>query len=144
MVQFMDKSVLAQCGTPDMRGPIALGLSYPDRMQNGSSAIDFKTIPALTFETMDSHEHQARFPGLALAWQVLNATPGTTAVLNAANEIAVQAFLDGLIRFDQIHSVNIETLSKVAPSKPTTLADLLGIDAMSRESADATVKQFAA
>ena len=144
MVQFMDKSVLAQCGTPDMRGPIALGLSYPDRMQNGSSAIDFKTIPALTFETMDSHEHQARFPGLALAWQVLNATPGTTAVLNAANEIAVQAFLDGLIRFDQIHSVNIETLSKLAPSKPTSLADLLEIDAISRESADATVKQFAA
>ena len=144
MVQFMDKSVLAQCGTPDMRGPIALGLSYPDRIQNGSSAIDFKTIPALTFETMDSHEHQARFPGLSLAWQVLNATPGTTAVLNAANEIAVQAFLDGLIRFDQIHSVNIETLSKVAPSKPTSLADLLEIDAISRESADATVKQFAA
>ena len=93
---------------------------------------------------MDSHEHQARFPGLALAWQVLNATPGTTAVLNAANEIAVQAFLDGLIRFDQIHSVNIEPLSKVAPSKPASLADLLEIDAISRESADATVKQFAA
>ena len=59
MVQFMDKSVLAQCGTPDMRGPIAFGLSYPDRIQNGSTAIDFKTIPALTFETMDSHDHHS-------------------------------------------------------------------------------------
>ncbi|HMS26498.1 MAG TPA: 1-deoxy-D-xylulose-5-phosphate reductoisomerase [Burkholderiaceae bacterium] len=143
MVEFKDKSLLAQCGTPDMRGPIALGLSYPERIQNGSNAIDFKTIPALTFETMDSHDHQARFPGLSLAWQVLNAAPGTTIVLNAANEIAVQAFLDGLIRFDQIHAVNIETLSKVTPSKPGSLADLLGIDSISRDSAAATVKQLA-
>lgn len=143
MVQFKDKSVLTQCGTPDMRGPIALGLSYPDRIQNGSSAIDFKTIPALTFETLDSHEHQARFPGLALAWQVLQAASGTTAVLNAANEVAVQAFLDGLIRFDQIHWVNIETLSTISPPNPASLDDLLGIDAMSRDAAAATVKQFA-
>lgn len=143
MVQFKDKSVLAQCGTPDMRGPIAFGLSYPNRIQNGSTAIDFKTIPALTFETMDSHDHQVRFPGLSLAWQVLNAAPGSTAVLNAANEIAVQAFLDGLIRFDQIHAVNIETLSQVLPSNPSSLDDLLGIDAMSRDAATSMVKQIA-
>ncbi len=142
MVQFKDKSVLAQCGTPDMRGPIAFGLSYPDRIQNGSNPIDFKTIPALTFEAMDSHDHDARFPGLALAWQVLKAPPGSTVVLNAANEIAVQAFLDGLIRFDQIHAVNIETLSHVFPSKPASLEDLLEIDAMSRRSAASIVKQF--
>ena len=144
MVQFRDKSVLAQCGTPDMRGPIALGLSYPDRIQNGSSAIDFKTMPALTFETMDSNDHWARFPGLALAWQVLNSVAGTTAVLNAANEVAVQAFLDGIIRFDHIHRVNVETLSNVVPSKPKSLDDLLAIDANSRDTASDIVKRFAA
>ena len=71
-------------------------------------------------------------------------TGGTApAILNAANEIAVQAFLDGLIRFDQIHAVNIETLSKVLPSNPASLDDLLGIDAMSRDAATSMVKQIA-
>ena len=142
MVQFRDASVLAQLGTPDMRGPIAYGLSWPNRIENGASPIDFKTLSAMTFEAIDSNNHPARFPGLALAWDVLRAPAGTTAVLNAANEVAVQAFLDERIRFDQIHAVNQSTLSAITPSKPTRLEDLLGIDAQSREAALAQVKRF--
>ncbi len=142
MVQFRDASVLAQLGTPDMRGPIAYGLSWPDRIENGASAIDFKNLSAMTFEAIDSNNHPARFPGLALAWDVLRAPAGTTAVLNAANEIAVQAFLDERIRFDQIHAVNQSTLSEVLPVKPMNLDDLLAIDAQSRQSALSHVKRF--
>lgn len=142
MVQFRDASVLAQLGTPDMRGPIAYGLSWPNRIENGALPIDFKNLSAMTFEAIDSNNHPARFPGLALAWDVLCAPAGTTAVLNAANEIAVQAFLDERIKFDQIHAVNQSTLSAVIPSKPTSLEDLLAIDAQSRVSALAQVKRF--
>ena len=142
MVQFKDASVLAQLGTPDMRGPIAYGLSWPNRIENGASAIDFKNLSAMTFEAIDSNNHPERFPGLALAWDVLRAPAGTTAVLNAANEIAVQAFLDERIRFDQIHSVNQSTLSTILPATPTSLGDLLDIDAQSRTAALAQVKRF--
>ena len=142
MVQFRDTSVLAQLGTPDMRGPIAFGLSWPDRIANGSTALDFKTLSAMTFEAIDADDHAARFPGLSLAWQVLRAPAGTPAVLNAANEVAVQAFLDQRIRFDQIHAVNLVTLSEILPSKPSTLDDLLTIDAVSRQAALAQVKRM--
>lgn len=142
MVQFRDASVLAQLGTPDMRGPIAYGLSWPNRIENGASAIDFKNLSAMTFEAIDSNNHPARFPGLVLAWDVLRAPAGSTAVLNAANEVAVQAFLDERIRFDQIHAVNQSTLAEVIPSKPKYLDDLLAIDAQSRSAALAQVKRF--
>lgn len=142
MVQFRDSSVLAQLGTPDMRGPIAYGLSWPDRIENGSSALDFKNLSAMTFEAIDSNKHPERFPGLALAWDVLRAPAGTTAVLNAANEVAVQAFLDERIRFDQIHAVNQSTLASVFPSKPMQLDDLLDIDTQSRHAALTQVKLF--
>jgi 1-deoxy-D-xylulose-5-phosphate reductoisomerase len=142
MVQFRDASVLAQLGTPDMRGPIAYGLSWPNRIENGASAIDFKNLSAMTFEAVDSNNHPKRFPGLALAWDVLRAPAGATAVLNAANEIAVQAFLDERIRFDQIHAVNQSTLAAITPSKPTSLEDLLAIDTQSRDAAMAQVKRF--
>jgi 1-deoxy-D-xylulose-5-phosphate reductoisomerase len=144
MVQFRDASVLAQLGTPDMRGPIAYGLSWPDRIENGAAAIDFKNLSAMTFEAIESNDHPARFPGLALAWDVLRAPAGTTAVLNAANEIAVQAFLDERIRFDQIHALNQATLSAVMPAKPRNLEDLLAIDAQSRQSALAQVARWEA
>ena len=142
MVQFRDTSVLAQLGTPDMRGPIAFGLSWPDRIVNGSAAIDFKSLSAMTFEAIDSNDHAVRFPGLALAWHVLRAPAGSPAVLNAANEVAVQAFLDQRIRFDQIHAVNLATLSKIQPFKPATLDDLLTIDALSRQAALEQVKRM--
>ncbi len=135
MVQYKDNSVLAQLGSPDMRGPIAYGLSWPERMVSGSTALDFSAMADMTFESSESRDHPQRFPGLKLAWSALRAPSGTTAVLNAANEIAVAAFLDKRIRFDQIHQVNIETLEAVSISAPQSLEDLLALDAQSRQAA---------
>ena len=132
MVQYRDSSVLAQLGTPDMRVPIAYGLAWPERVASGAQALDFASLADMSFESFDSRDHRQRFPGLQLAWDVLKAAPGTTAVLNAANEVAVAAFLEREIRFDQIHSVNLATLGAVAPSKPHGLADLLALDAEAR------------
>jgi 1-deoxy-D-xylulose-5-phosphate reductoisomerase len=139
MVQFVDHSVVAQLGTPDMRGPIAYGLAWPGRHISGASAIDFSTLAGLTFETFSHPGHQQRFPGLKLAWEALDAVPGTTAVLNAANEVAVAAFLESQIRFDQIHAINLETLARFVPAAPVSLEDLLAIDQEARSRAGALV-----
>lgn len=140
MVQFTDASVIAQLGTPDMRVPIAVGLAWPERIESGAARLDFRQMASLTFDAPDA----ALFPGLELAWQALRAAPGTTAVLNAANEVAVEAFLDRRLRFDRIHAVNMETLEAVAPSKPASLADLLALDASARAAANAAALRFAA
>jgi 1-deoxy-D-xylulose-5-phosphate reductoisomerase len=97
----------------------------------------------MTFESFDSRGHRERFPGLQLAWDSLAAAPGTTAVLNAANEVGVAAFLGRAIRFDQIHQVNTETLTAVSPSKPASLQDLLALDAESRAAAGQVVRRLA-
>ena len=131
MVQFKDASILAQLGTPDMRVPIACGLAWPERIESGASRLDFAALAALTFEEADVR----RFPGLHLSWQALNAPEGTTAVLNAANEVAVDAFLTGKLRFDHIHAVNLATLDAVQPSKPDSLESLLALDAAARVAA---------
>lgn len=131
MVQFKDASILAQLGTPDMRVPIACGLAWPERIESGASRLDFAALVALTFEEADVR----RFPGLHLSWQALNAPEGTTAVLNAANEVAVDAFLTGKLRFDHIHAVNLATLDAVQPSKPDSLESLLALDAAARVAA---------
>ena len=142
MVQYKDNSVVAQLGTPDMRVPIAYGLSWPERMASGAAALDFHALAAMTFEAMDGHGHPDRFPGLKLAWATLKGASGSCAVLNAANEIAVEAFLNRQIRFDQIHQVNEATLSAVSAFSPQNLADLLDIDRRSREAAIDWVARF--
>ena len=142
MVQYRDNSIVAQLGTPDMRVPIAYGLSWPKRMASGAKALDFEALGALSFESFKSADHQARFPGLRLAWQVLNAPVGTPAILNAANEVAVAAFLDRQIRFDQIHAVNEATLASVSPGRADTLDDLLGLDAQARRVGSALVRKL--
>ncbi len=139
MVQYTDNSVVAQLGTPDMKAPIAYGLSWPDRMVSGARALDFRAMADMTFEALSSNGHEQRFPGLKLAWSVLKAPAGATAVLNAANEIAVAAFLDRKIRFDQIHGVNLETLDAVIPVSPQSLEDLLALDAAARAAANRAV-----
>jgi 1-deoxy-D-xylulose-5-phosphate reductoisomerase len=138
MVQYHDASIVAQLGTPDMRVPIAYGLSWPERIVSGANPVNFLTVAPLTFETPDPR----RFPGLPLAWQALEAAPGTTAVLNAANEVAVAAFLGQRIRFDQIHAVNLATLSQVLPGRSVCIEDLLAIDAESRSVAELTVQSL--
>ncbi len=142
MVQYRDTSVVAQLGTPDMRVPIAYGLAWPERMTSGASALDFRALPAMTFEALDSNGHRERFPGLQLAWDALRAPAGTTAVLNAANEVAVAAFLERHIRFDQIHHTNVATLAAVSPSSPQTLDDLLALDARAREAAGREIQRM--
>ena len=131
MVQFHDASVIAQLGTPDMRVPIAYGLSWPERIESGTPRLDFARIAAMTFEAPDL----ARFPCLGLAWEALRGPSGSCAVLNAANEVAVAAFLDRQIRFDQIHHVNRATLDTVRPDAPVSLEALLALDAQARAAA---------
>jgi 1-deoxy-D-xylulose-5-phosphate reductoisomerase len=143
MVQYKDNSVVAQLGTPDMKVPIAYGLSWPERMVSGANALNFKSMSDMTFEAIDSNGHEQRFPGMRLAWSVLKAPPGSTAVLNAANEVAVAAFLEKQIRFDQIHHVNLETLAAVATHEPRSLDDLLALDTIARSSASQMVQRFA-
>jgi 1-deoxy-D-xylulose-5-phosphate reductoisomerase len=143
MVQYTDMSVVAQLGTPDMRVPIAYGLAWPERVESGAAALDFHTLGAMTFEAIDDHGHPERFPGLRLAWEALEAPAGTTAVLNAANEVAVAQFLERRIRFDQIHALNLETLSSVPVSKPGSLDDLLALDQQARASAQRIAQRLA-
>ena len=144
MVQYRDTSVVAQLGTPDMRVPIAYGLSWPERIHSGAKALDFHALSAMTFEALDDHGHPERFPGIHLAWQALRGPRGTTAVLNAANEIAVAAFLDRRIRFDQIHQVNLSCLERCVPDVPMDLQDLLVIDSRARASAEQIVQRLTA
>ena len=141
MVQYRDASVVAQLGTPDMRVPIAYGLSWPERIESGASALNFRELQALTFESLEDHGHRQRFPCLALAWQVLDAQEGSCAILNAANEIAVESFLDRSIRFDQIYAVNRETLERLECPTPRSLGDLQELDARARSLARTIVRQ---
>jgi 1-deoxy-D-xylulose-5-phosphate reductoisomerase len=141
MVVCRDHSVLAQLGTPDMRVPIAYGLSFPQRMVSGASRLEFETLKDLSFEPAD----RQRFPGLYLAWDTLRAREGSAAVLNAANEEAVAAFLAGTIRFTDIHRVNAETIEAVLPelSAGADLNELLALDARARAHARLLVKERA-
>jgi len=140
MVVCRDHSVLAQMGTPDMRVPIAYGLSWPQRIDSGAETLDFLKLSALTFEEADA----VRYPGLQLAWQTLRGPEGSTAVLNAANEVAVDAFLNERIRFDQIHSVNVQTLDecKVESACCDSLEGLLALDVQARALAQAAVSRL--
>jgi 1-deoxy-D-xylulose-5-phosphate reductoisomerase len=138
LVQYRDTSVVAQMGTPDMRVPIAYGLAWPERITSGAKALDFKALATMSFDAPDPR----RFPGLQLAWEVLDGPVGSTAVLNAANEVAVAAFLDGQIRFDQIHGVNREALDRVQVTAVSGIEDLLAIDRQTRATAQAVVKRL--
>lgn len=140
MVQYRDNSVVAQLGTPDMRVPIAYGLSWPHRIASGAQALDFRAMADMSFEAMDAQGHPERFPGLRLAWDALRGPSGTTAVLNAANEVAVAAFLDKRLRFDHMHRVNLATLERVQPQAPGSLEDLLALDQQARAVAEQQVQ----
>ncbi len=133
MVVCRDHSVLAQLGTPDMRVPIAYGLSFPERIESGAGMLNLLNTPSLSFEEADAH----RFPGLHLSWQALRAAEGSTAVLNAANEEAVAAFLERRLRFDQICRVNRETLETVSPEagEVNSVEGLLALDGRARRRA---------
>jgi len=128
MVQYVDGSVVAQLGSPDMRTPIAYAMSWPERIDAGVKPLDFTALSGLSFEVPDLQ----RFPCLKLAFDALAAAGDAPAVLNAANEVAVAAFLDGRIGFLDIARVVADTLSGVSLSASPDLDSLLLRDAEAR------------
>jgi 1-deoxy-D-xylulose-5-phosphate reductoisomerase len=136
MVEYVDGSTLAQLGPPDMRVPIAHCLAWPDRMATPLAPLDLIAIGRLDFEAPDEN----RFPALALARRALNAGGARPAILNAANEVAVAAFLGGRIGFLEIAAIVADTLDRYDPPAPRTLDDVLAVDREARSIADAGVK----
>jgi 1-deoxy-D-xylulose-5-phosphate reductoisomerase len=131
MVEFGDGSVLAQMGTPDMRTPIAYALGLPERIDSGSARLDFVHLSALTFEEPDL----ARFPCLGLAYRALEAGPVASIVLNASNEVAVQAFLDRRLPFTAIAAVIEGTLERLSAPAPASVEAVMQVDDLARRQA---------
>jgi 1-deoxy-D-xylulose-5-phosphate reductoisomerase len=128
LVSYADGSQLAQLGNPDMRTPLAHALGFPDRIESGVAQLDLSMIATLTFEQPD----YARFPCLALALQALRQGGSASTVLNAANEIAVEAFLDRRIGFMAIADVVAAVLDRAAGDPAVSLGDVLELDARAR------------
>ena len=137
MVQYVDGSVIAQMGNPDMRTPIAYGLGYPNRIDAGVAPLDFATLSDLSFSTPDTH----RFPNLYLAIEACRSGQAATTRLNAANEIAVQAFLDNRISFNQIAQINEEILNRFEPTAVSSIQHVLELDKQARLAAIAMVEE---
>jgi 1-deoxy-D-xylulose-5-phosphate reductoisomerase len=131
MVQYHDGSVLAQLGNPDMRTPIAHALAYPERIAAGVAPLDFGKVGQFSFEAPDLE----RFPCLALAFDALRAGGNAPTILNAANEIAVEAFLERRIRFTAIAELVADTLAAVPNGKIDSLDAVLSADRQAREAA---------
>jgi 1-deoxy-D-xylulose-5-phosphate reductoisomerase len=131
MVAYVDGSVLAQLGSPDMRTPIAVALAWPQRMAAPAERLDFAKIASLTFEAPDA----ARFPALGLAREALKSGGGAPAVLNAANEIAVQAFLDGRIGFLDIARIVEACMARVNAGAAADLDEIAVVDGAARAEA---------
>ena len=129
MVEFVDGSVLAQLGSPDMRIPIAYALAWPRRMATPAQRLDLASIAHLEFEAPDFD----RFPALRLAREALEAGGAAPIVLNAANEVAVATFLSGDIRFPHIARLVAEALSHAKFDNPHSIGDVLEIDRVTRE-----------
>jgi 1-deoxy-D-xylulose-5-phosphate reductoisomerase len=132
MVSYADGSVLAQLGNPDMRTPIAHALAYPERISSGVAQLDLTQMSALQFERPDL----LRFPCLALAYQALTAGGTAPALLNAANEIAVQAFLDLKIGFRQIEQVVEHVIGQIAHGSASSIEAVMEQDGLARASAE--------
>ncbi len=136
LVRYVDGSVLAQLGAPDMRTPIAQALAWPERIESGVAPLDLAAVARLDFEAPD----HARFPSLGLARAAARAGGTAPAVLNAANEVAVQAFLDGGLNFTAITTVIDEVLQRLESRAVRTLDDVLDADAAARRLAAATIE----
>lgn len=135
MVRYIDGSVIAQMGNPDMRTPIAHTMAYPNRIQAGVAPLDFFRLKELTFIEPDF----ARYPNLKLAIDAFAEGQYATTAMNAANEVAVEAFLNGKIRFTDIVEVNRTTVENIAPITVREIADVLHIDKLAREVAQQAV-----
>lgn len=131
LVEYIDGSVLAQLGTPDMRTPIAYTLAWPERMATPCARLDLASIGSLTFEAPDF----ARFPALGLAWDALRAGGSSPCILNAANEVAVAAFIAGQLSFLDIATVVSETLARMTAQACRSLAEVVAVDEAARAAA---------
>ncbi|MDO8825716.1 1-deoxy-D-xylulose-5-phosphate reductoisomerase [Methylophaga sp.] len=129
MVDYVDGSVLAQMGNPDMRTPIANTLAWPERIDSGVEALDLVKAGRLDFAAADFE----RFPCLALAYQALNAGGTSTAILNAANEVAVEAFLKRQIKFTDIARIIADVLDTVPSTAADSLEQILSADGLARK-----------
>ena len=139
MVEYLDGSVLAQMGTPDMRTPIACALSWPERIESGASSLDFATLSGLDFQAPDNDA----FPCLGLARQAMEEGGAATAVLNAANEEAVAAFLDRRLGFNAIGAVVEETLQRTPSSRCADVDAVMDVDARARDLARSLIREWA-
>jgi 1-deoxy-D-xylulose-5-phosphate reductoisomerase len=140
MVSYVDGSVLAQLGNPDMRTPIAHALAYPERIASGVAQLDLTSMAALEFHAPDFH----RFPCLALAFDALRAGGTAPALLNAANEVAVQAFLDRRIGFRDIDRVVRRVMDEEAHGAASSIDAVLAQDAQARRAAERIAGALAA
>ena len=131
MVEFVDGSVLAQLGSPDMRIPIAHALAWPERMATPATKLDLAQLGTLSFEAPD----EERFPALRLARQALEEGGAAPTILNAANEIAVAAFLERRIGFGDIVGLVETTMTRTAASAPQSVAEVIDIDRQARDTA---------
>lgn len=136
MVEYVDGSMLAQLGTPDMRTPIACALAWPDRMATPGERLDLVRVGRLDFEAPDP----VRFPALRLAREALEAGGARPAILNAANEVAVGAFLKGRVGYLEIAAIVADTLDRFDPPAPSSLDEVLGVDREARALAEERVK----
>lgn len=140
LVEYVDGSMLAQLGNPDMRTPIAHALAWPQRIDSGVAALDLFTVARLDFERPD----HARFPCLGLAYQALRAGGNAAAVLNAANEVAVAAFLERRLPFLHIADVIATALARVPQAVVLDLAAVLEADRQGRVAAEEALRRYAA
>ena len=137
LVRYVDGSVLAELGNPDMRTPIAHALAYPERIDSGVTALDLFSVGALSFERPDAE----RFPCLGLAYRALKLGGSGPAILNAANEVAVAAFLDRRISFNAIPAIIAAALDTLPVTAVDTLADALAADAQARGFAEQVITE---
>ncbi len=137
LVEFVDGSMLAQLGAPDMRIPIAYALAWPERLETPAEKLDLEAIGRLDFEAPDPE----RFPALRVAREALEAGGAAPTVLNAANEVAVASFLAGEIRFDDITAVVEQALGEAAAATPASIGDVLDIDRTTRRRVEALMKE---
>jgi len=140
LVEYVDGSMIAQLSNPDMRVPIAHALAHPERIDSGAQPLDLSTVRNLSFEKPDA----ARFPCLQLAYAALRAGGTAPAVLNAANEVAVAAFLERRLPFTGIARVIEQTLERVPAQPAESLDAILAADADARRAAGAQVLGLAA
>lgn len=138
MVQYKDGSVIAQMGNPDMRTPIAHALAYPERIESGVAPLDFFNTPSFEFQSVDYE----KYPNLKLAIEACKSGQGACTALNAANEVAVAAFLDEQVKFTDIYKINETSVRKFVSEQVGNINEVISLDARVREFALSIVENL--